>query len=83
MRIIDVECSRLNGLYLKKNAEEYRKSLGNLIDSRTARRKKAEYLQTAESPGLKAQIMVGTKGTCDLVGCVYSIDCGAFCDFKK
>ena len=82
MKIIDVECSRLNKLYLEKNAEDFVRSFADLLDSGKLR-KKAEYLQTAKSPGLKAQIMVGTEGTCSLISCAYEKDCGYVYDKKK
>ena len=80
MEIIDVECSKLNRLYLEKNADEFVRSFGDLLGPGRDR-KKAEYLQEAKSPGLKAQITIH-EGKKDLVGCIYEIDCRNNCIFK-
>ena len=82
MEIIDVECSKLNRLYMKKNTEDFVGSFGDLIGPGRPR-KEAEYLRQAKNPGLKAQIRVDTKGNYNLVSCVYETDCGVYCDFKK
>ena len=80
MEIIDVECSILNRLYMKKNAEDFERSFGDLIGPGRPR-KEAEYLQNAKSPGLKAQIIMH-QGEKDLFNCIYETDCRDNCIFK-